>query len=60
MFDPDTYKRLEERVTKAIKEDEDLLSVLREEIRPLRTAMHRIYPRSRNPWDGRVREKGGS
>lgn len=46
MFDPDTYKRLEERVTKAIREDENLLSVLREEIRPLRTAVHRIYPRS--------------
>ncbi|HHW17870.1 MAG TPA: hypothetical protein GXX30_03080 [Firmicutes bacterium] len=46
MFDPDTYRRLYERIDTAIKGDAYLLAQLRDEVRPLRSEVRRIYPRS--------------
>jgi len=46
MIDPATQAQLKEAITHCIGGDQGILETLRNEIRPLRTATHRIQPRS--------------
>ena len=46
MFDPGSHNQLRDEISDRIKEDRALLDQLREEVRPLRSAVRRIQPRT--------------
>jgi hypothetical protein len=46
MFDPETIKELKNRIADCIGADQGILDTLRAEIKPLRSATHRIQPRA--------------